>query len=190
MNRDNQFDELLDYALSEYREAEPLSGLEDRVLQRLQSQPVERRHAWWIWGAIATCAALVLIGIWIGVKDSTPPKEGGVAHQASSASPAPAAVEPSAPPTKDSPVATSRRPEPRTSARPKSSEVESAARTRNPVQAFPTPVRMTNEEHALVTVATAHPDVLQASVRENEPITIAPVDIKPLASPTEHEGDN
>jgi hypothetical protein len=49
---------------------------------------------------------------------------------------------------------------------------------------------MTNEEHALVAVATAHPDVLQASAREDELITIAPVVIKPLASATEHEGDN
>jgi hypothetical protein len=48
---------------------------------------------------------------------------------------------------------------------------------------------MTNEEHALVAVLTAHPDVLEASVREDEFITIAPVEIKPLASSTEHESE-
>jgi hypothetical protein len=48
---------------------------------------------------------------------------------------------------------------------------------------------MTNEEHALVAVAIAHPDVLQASVREDELITIAPVVIQPLASSTEHESE-
>ena len=72
----------------------------------------------------------------------------------------------------------------------KSSDVQSLAATPSPVQAFPTPVQMTNEEHALVVIATAHPDVLQASVREDELITITPVVIKPLASSTEHEGDN
>ncbi|HEX8892409.1 MAG TPA: hypothetical protein VF783_03745, partial [Terriglobales bacterium] len=79
---------------------------------------------------------------------------------------------------------------PQTSMGSKSSDVQSLALTPSPVQAFPTPVRMTNEEHALVAIATAHPDVLQASVREDELITIAPGVIQPLASSSGHEGDN
>ena len=87
MTNHDQFDEFLDHALSEYRDAEPLSGLENRVLQRLQSQPVDRGRAMWMWGAIATCAVLVLIGVWIGVESPTPPKEGGTGHPASSTQP-------------------------------------------------------------------------------------------------------
>ena len=73
MTNHDQFDELLDHALTEYRDAEPLSGLEDRVLQRLQTQPVDRRRTWWMWGAIATCAALVLVGVWVHVENHTTP---------------------------------------------------------------------------------------------------------------------
>jgi hypothetical protein len=188
MTNDNQFDEILDHALSEYRDVEPLSGLEDRVLRRLQSQPNSRSPSWRLarLGAFATSAALLLLAIFLITRRHQPqaPRE-----QASSTSPAPAAIHLSAPPVKNSPVATPRRPEPETSMRPKSSDAQSLAATRSPVQAFPTPVRMTNKEHALLAVATAHPDVLQASVREDELITIAPVVIKPLASSTEHESE-
>ena len=187
MTNHNQFDEILDHALSEYRDVEPLSGLEDRVLRRLQ-QP-NSRSAFWRrrrLGAFATSAALLLLAIFLITRGHQPqaPRE-----QGSSTSPAPAAIQASAPPVKNSPMATARRPKPQTSMRPKSSDVHSLAATRSPVQAFPTPVRMTNEEHALVAVAKAHPDVLQASVREDELITIAPVVIKPLASSTEHESE-
>jgi hypothetical protein len=47
--------------------------MEDRVLQRLHSQTIQRRSPWWTWGAVATCAAVVLIGVWIGVKNPTSP---------------------------------------------------------------------------------------------------------------------
>ena len=189
MTNDNQFDELLDQALSEYRDAEPLSGLEDRVLRRLQSKRNSRSASWRLarLGALATSAALVLLAIFLVTRS---PQPQAPRPQASSTRPAPAAVQASAPPVKNSSVATARRPQPQTSMRPKSSAVPSLAASPSPVQAFPTPVRMTNEEQALVAVATAHPDVLQASVREDELITIAPVVIKPLASSTEHEGDN
>ena len=189
MTNHDQFDELVDHALSEYRDAEPLSGLEDRVLRGLESP--QKQHSasrqFMRLGAFATGAALLLFATLLVIRSHQPQVR---REQAASTSPAPAAVHPSATPVKNSPVATARRPELQTSMRPKSSDVQSLATIPSPVQAFPTPVRMTNEEHALVAVATAHPDVLQASVREDELITIAPVVIKPLASSTEHEGDN
>ena len=188
MTNHDQFDELLDHALSKYRDAEPLSGLEDRVLRGLE-WPRKRHSAspqFMRLGAFATGAALLLFATFLVIRSHRPQVPG---EQAASTGPAPV-VHPSATPVKDSAVATARRSEPQTSMRPKSSDVQSSATIPSPVQAFPTPVRMTNEEHALVAVATAHPDVLQASAREDELITIAPVVIKPLASATEHEGDN
>ena len=186
MTNHHPFDELLNHALSEYRDAEPLSGLGDRVLRRLESrqkQPSASRQFMRL-GPFAISAALLLLATFSVIRSQQPqvPRE-----QASSTSPPPLAVQPSATPMKNSPVATARQPEPQTSTRPKSSDVQWLAATPSPAQAFPTPVRMTNEEHALVAVATAHPDVLRASVREDELITIAPVVIKPLASSTEHE---
>ena len=189
MTNDNQFDEILDHALSEYRDAEPLSGLEDRMLRRFESQPNSRSASWRLarLAAFATTAALLLLAIFLITRSHQPQAQ---REQASSTSPPPAAGQASVPPVKNSPLAAARRPEPQTSMGSKSSDVQSLAATPSPVQAFPTAVRMTNEEHALVAIATAHPDVLQASVREDELITIAPVVIKPLASSTEYEGDN
>jgi hypothetical protein len=188
MTNDNQFDEILDHLLSEYREVEPLSGLEDRVLRRLQSQGNSRSASWRLarLGAFATSAALLLLAIFLITRSHQPqaPRE-----QGSSTSPAPAAIQASATPLKNLPVATGRRPEPQTSMRPKASDVQSLAATRSPAQAFPIPARMTKEEHAWVAVAKAHPDVFEANVREDELITIAPVFIKPLASSTEHESE-
>ena len=188
MTNGNQFDEILDHALSEYRDVEPLSGLEDRVLRRLPLEPNSRSAFWRLarLGAFGTPAALLLLAIILITRSHQPqaPRE-----QGSSSTPAPATIQASAPPLKNSPVATGRRPEPQTSMRLKSSDVQSFPATRSPAQAFPIPVRMTNEEHALVAVAKAHPDVLLANVREDELITIAPVVIKPLASSTEHESE-
>jgi hypothetical protein len=38
MNNENEFDELLERALARYSNTEPLAGLEDRVLQRIEAQ--------------------------------------------------------------------------------------------------------------------------------------------------------
>ena len=67
MTHNDEFDKVLDDALSEYREAEPLAGLEDRVLQRLQLQTEQRRKLWWRWSAIAAAAAALIIAAWIGM---------------------------------------------------------------------------------------------------------------------------
>ena len=43
MKTTDEFDEILSNALSEYRKAEPLAGLEDRVLRRVQQQRERRK---------------------------------------------------------------------------------------------------------------------------------------------------
>ncbi len=55
MNPNDHLDRILDHALSEYRDAEPLSGMEDRILRRLaaQPEPSSRRWAWIL--AAASC---------------------------------------------------------------------------------------------------------------------------------------
>src|SRR5215469_18369739 len=100
MMNDNQFDEILDRALSEYREVEPLSGLEDRVLRRLQLQSNSRSASWRLarLGAFATSAALLLLGIFLITRGHQPQAR---REQASSTSPAPAAIHASAPAVKN-----------------------------------------------------------------------------------------
>ena len=88
MTNDNQFDEILDHALSEYRDVEPLSGLEDRVLRRMPLEPNSRSAFGWLarLGAFATSAALLLLAIILITRSHQPqaPRE-----QGSSSSPAP-----------------------------------------------------------------------------------------------------
>jgi len=187
MTNHDQFDELLDHALSEYREAEPLTGLDDRVLQRLQSQPVERRHAWWMWGAIATCAALLLIGVWIGVENPTPPKEGGVGHRASP---------PVSSPESKEFVRVTKRP-----TRPKEGRMghpalvartETVTSNVTATSRFPTPAPLTAEEHALLAMFRANPDAAPKPGENSDDTTIAPLEIEPLAgsaAPTEENSN-
>jgi len=197
MTNDKRFDELLDYALSEYRDAEPLSGLEDRVLQRLRSQTVERRNARRIWGAIAACAALILIGVWIsvGAPSRLPLAGWGSSHPTATkretasqkqVPPPPAAVsqahEIAAPHAAEQP---NLRPIP-----PRAGGVghpiviaraEAPAPSATTISQFPTPAPLTAEEHALLAVLHSNPNVLPNQREDAGRTEIAPLEIKPLA---------
>jgi len=190
MTNHDQFDELLDQALSEYRNAEPLAGLEDRVLHRLHSQTVQRRRPRWIWGAIATCAALVLIGVWIGVEHSTTPHlptagkhgpptgEGGVEHPREArvgtrGSKELAHVTKSPTPPKAGGVG---HPAPALVARTETSASNPAENSQ-----FPTPAPLTEEEHALLAMLHSNPNVLPKQPDDPSNMAIAPLEIKPLA---------
>jgi hypothetical protein len=188
MNHENQFDELLHEALGEYREAEPLVGLERRILHRLQAQPAGRSLRW-IWGAIATCLALVLIGVWIGVKNPTPPKEGGVGHPATELQQE-ASARPS--PTRSlvkQPEVTGRS---KLNSKPTSPVlfVRATSPAALTAQQFPTPINTTAQEQALSVIARAHPDALAVSNEEPRLLAIAPLEIARLTSVNQNIGEN
>lgn len=78
-------DRLLDDSLAQYSQAEPLAGLEDRILARLERAPKEPREGF-SWAAIAAwftpprlagaaTALLLAGGIWLGVVMVTAPGE-------------------------------------------------------------------------------------------------------------------
>lgn len=46
---------------------------------------------------------------------------------------------------------------------------------------FPTPAPLTSEEYALLTLARTHPDALLAQPDDADKLSIAPIEIKPLA---------
>ena len=70
MKPDEDFDNLLDDALTEYRDAEPLAGLEHRVLRRLRCQTERRRATRLAWSAAAVAtAALLAIAAWLGLQE-------------------------------------------------------------------------------------------------------------------------
>ena len=60
-DRSKKLDELLDAALASYGAAEPLRGIEERVLNRLRGE--EARRPWWMWSAVAAAAAAAVVAV-------------------------------------------------------------------------------------------------------------------------------
>ena len=61
MKYEEDFDGLLNDALSEVREAEPRMGLEGRVLAGVSAGAEERRIPWWKWSAVAAALVVILL---------------------------------------------------------------------------------------------------------------------------------
>ena len=148
----DELDQLLDSALGTYSKKEPWSGLDDRVLSR-----VRRKERRWLWAAIAVpVAAAILMAIAIMrprveipvVKDSVPP----------------------------TPVVEEVRHAVVTKAAKHSLR---AVRTAAPKQSqFPAPAPLTEDERALLDLASRAPEVLR--FRTDGPIEIEPIQIAPL----------
>ena len=189
MNHHEQLDNILDEALSAYRKAEPLAGIEDRVLQRLRLQPETRRVTWWKWAAVAACAALVLIAAWIGFdthRMRTAPQDSAQTQRAAQTpSTAPAAARTGANQQEEitsAHVATSSKV--LHAARRESNEPTGpvkVVRTHGTQQSqFPSPTPLTPEEHALLALASSNPAALLNQPDRSRDLEIAPIAIKPL----------
>jgi hypothetical protein len=86
MTMNDEFDNILDDAMAEYRDAEPLAGVEGRVLRRL-AERTKRRRAWWGWSLAAGLAmALLAVASWFELRD--PPYRTLPTYQASTEQPA------------------------------------------------------------------------------------------------------
>ncbi|MDP9269044.1 MAG: hypothetical protein M3P27_12070, partial [Acidobacteriota bacterium] len=83
--REKRLDSLLDSALAQYGAAEPLHGMEERVLRRLHDGRAEdaSRRAWWMWGgAAAALAAVVMVVVLLARPVERKPADGQPrAHQ-------------------------------------------------------------------------------------------------------------
>ncbi len=67
----DEWDEVLDRGLASYSAAEPLAGLEERVLGRVRGASV-RRVGSWFWGWVAAaCLVLVCLG-WVRLRPGRP----------------------------------------------------------------------------------------------------------------------
>jgi len=191
MNDGNEFDKILHAALREYHEAEPLAGIEDRVLRRLQSGAARQPSARWRWRISAAALAALVALVWIGVRHA-------YQHRSSS----PQLVQQKAPAVPISPEiakvhsdqthSTPERPMRHHAAKlPSARSAELAiaqpAQTRDQ---FPTPAPLDREERALLALAQSHPEALRAFIRhENSPTDIAPITIEPLEHSSGTEGE-
>jgi hypothetical protein len=194
MTPNDEFDQLLDGALAEYREAEPLAGLEDRVLQRLRLQTEQRRKLWWRWSAIAAAAAALVIVAWIGMADRTRQDAAAPSVVQKQATPA----EPQ-PPTVDTRAANQQPASKRTpgaQAASHSAPVPASMQLVNTQPApmrerFPSPAPLKPEERMLLALVTTRPEILTDKPGDDKEIVIDPINIKPLVDETRgYQGEN
>jgi hypothetical protein len=190
MKQSDGFDSILDEALSVYRDAEPLAGLEDRVLQRRQRQREQRRTLWWR-SAFAAATMSVLTIAWLALhpygksparhEQATASRREPLQAESSRAS----ANLPAAPVRSQygsaQPAHQARNVTPNTAPRMMPAEERSAIATPSDTP-FPSPSPLTPQERSLLAIAKADPHVLQNRSATISELTIAPIDIQPLAN--------
>ncbi len=170
----DELDDLIDGVLPGYSSAEPLEGLEARVLHRVQAAGAARRSPWFcrLGLAIPALAALLLAGIALRMGWNSQSRATNVTQKAAVSVPA------SLTPLQPSPAPAIQVVEPKHSVPVRSLPKE---------EQFPTPVPITDEERALVAwVGRAPLEAEQAFAdlrkRSAEPIEIQPIQIPPLQS--------
>jgi hypothetical protein len=170
----DELDDLIDGVLPGYSSAEPLEGLEARVLQRVQAAGAARRSPWFyrLGFAIPVLAALLFAGFALRMGWDSQPRATNATQKAAVSVPSPPTpLQPSlAPAIKGA--------EPKHSAPVRSLPKE---------EYFPAPTPVTDEERALVAwVGRAPLEAEEAFAglrkRSAEPIEIQPIQIPPLQS--------
>jgi hypothetical protein len=184
MNSDDrdELDDVIDGALPEYSSADPMDGLEDRVLRRVQAVGGTRRSPWpyRLGFAIPALAALLFAGIALRMGWNPQSRTTDVTRKA-------AVSEPSSLTSglQLSPAPATRVVEPKR--RNRTGQRSAPARSLPKEEYFPAPVPITDEERALVAwVSRAPIEAAQAFAdlqkRSTEPISIQPIQIPPLQS--------
>ena len=166
-NSRDELDRLIDGALASYSTAEPLTGLEARVLNRVRA--VRARLRLLVWGlAFVVAASVVVVGIVVRTEQHVAvPKP-----MTAKVTPAPAAPAPMKPVARVRRVAHRRGPRPL----PK-------------LEQFPSPTPLTAQERALVALARQDPEEL-GKFAEMERQSEAPLEIQPIQiAPLQQDGD-
>ena len=158
-------DRLIDGALASYSDAEPLAGLEGRVVSRVRAVQARRRILAWGMG-LAVAASVVVLGIVIWTEQRLAPKRREVAR-VTSVAPTAAMIERAV----------------RIPARVHAERPKALPK----LEQFPAPEPMTAEERAFVALVTRDPTEAQQILadlrnRADAPIEIQPIQIPPLQS--------
>jgi len=190
MNDNEQLDNLLAEALSEYGAAEPLAGIEDRVLQRLRLQPEHHPWSGWKWAAAAACLSALAVAVWIGMARRTPQSPSTAGE---------IALQPKVTPLKRDPTPHSADPSMLSQAASERIGVQHSSATTSGRQTnvnapraavFPNPVPLTREEQAFVAALDRHPDALPTTTAPGAAPVIARIEIKPLSDSDKPSGEN
>jgi hypothetical protein len=160
-----ELDRILEEGLSSYPDAEPLAGIEDRILVRIRATQTPRRSRVMFRLALAACT----VGLALFLLPTRQPLPSHADRSAPAVSPTPIRPYRSAQVSKRIPARRLR---------------AAALRKR---RVFPTPSPVTSQEHLLLLLAAKDPDEADqafASLRrtQNEPLEIAPLVIQPLAA--------
>jgi len=192
MNHPNEFDDVLNEALREYREAEPLAGIEDRVLRRLQSHVARRPRFGWRWRMVAATLAVIVMLVWIGVRHAYQQRWSAPQLVQQKTPAAPVSSEMAVIPG-DETRRTPQQPRGRRDAKTKMQQHPTLAASRPvPVRGeFPAPAPLDREERALLALARVDPEAVRPLARdENNSIDIAPITIQPLQNGSGAEGED
>lgn len=178
MNHDEHLDNILDEALSEYRDAEPLAGIESRILARVHASESVRKSRGLRWAVVVACAAAIVAAVWFGVGKRTPhtaaPSEAATikpVEKAPAHTPVPTVV------TSASSTVAVRKPA--NHIVPQSTPAETAVQTKPSV--FPSPSPLTAEERAFMAALNQTAGAMPVTSEPDKAITIAEIEIKPLA---------
>ena len=172
-NEPDRLDRMIDAALTGYSAAEPLDGLEERVLNKAFAQR-PRVTGWWIGWAAATLAAALLLALGVA---HWPNRTAATVH----ATPESRREVAILPPLSESP----REEAPRRTIPARRKPVSRADLPKMPV--FPTPSPLSDTERALLRFASLHPNEARnagAWLQAGPPkeIVIDPIEIPPLKS--------
>jgi hypothetical protein len=158
-------DRILEEGLAGYPNAEPLAGIEDRILARIGATQTPRPSYTLFALALAAC----VVGLALFLLPTRQPLPSNVGRPA-----------PAVPPLPVRPATAAHASEPTPARR-----FQAAALRKRRV--FPTPSPVTSQEHLLLLLAAKDPDQADqafASLRraQDEPLEIAPLVIPPLAA--------
>lgn len=190
MSDNDRLDNILDEALNEYRQAEPLAGLESRLLQRLQATQPARTGSWRRWGFAAACIAALVVAVWVGMVRRTPPAVAPAGEVAAQPKETPAKQAPAihaGSPSAHSQVAAARH---AVRSRPASAYAAPKVGSAAMAAVFPVPLPLTDEDRAFVAALNQHPEAVQATAASDDAPVIAKIEIKPLSTTDESSGEN
>jgi hypothetical protein len=165
MQNNDELDRTIDSALAGYSDAEPLAGLEDRVLHRVRLAEAGRRRVlgWAVVIAVAASVVMAAIVVWAPRHSESKIYIVGLPAVAR---PVPAAEKPRVAPKQ----------------RVKSHRLRPRPLLKQ--NQFPAPTPITTEERAVLAFAELSPKDAEDAFRKrsDEPIEIQPIQIPPLRS--------